>query len=537
MRREYFLLITAIIVFIVPFAGCGPAPDLAITCISKGNDNHLWISIENLGPANVPETTFHVHVFIDGTRVTDVRLNSKSLSFQTPGRAYTFQGPSLAGLSAGSHTVRVVLDATSVITEVNETNNSLTYSFTSMPKLKITSPVPDPVMKRAIIVSGRTLTLNVTAAGFSPASVELLINDKPVMTQQGSSPFTFRYPVPAGLKGREIIFDARARDGSVPICSNFVKATVVTVPAGFDQLAGEYFLEMMLNADTMGTRFIRTCRFLRPPVFYFKNGVGTQGETQGKTIFEQAVSDYTGGRWQARFHTGPAPTDPNTVVTVEFTNTNRGEALPTRADHTNGGGFEVTGGKILLHSNYLNGFPPDRVRTAIHELGHVMIGHGYHTAIYEALMAQSGSSPLKAFEKAAWDLHYQLPVGTTLNSLQSAGIITNAMLNVKPFIVRTYIKSLWPSSPDLQGKVGETIYIFGRRFHYKFGCGSNSSFPAPVVSFNGVNVSGKAPTGYGSPALSSCDYIEVVIPPGARSGALTVTVYGETSNAVQFTVL
>jgi len=537
MKKNYLLLITAIVLFIVPFAGCDPVPDLAVTCISRGDDNHLWIAIENLGPGNVPGTTFRVHIFIDGTRVTDVGLNSKNLSFQIPGRAYTFQGPSLAGLSAGNHTVRVVLDATGIITEGNETNNTLTYNFSSMPELKITSPVPDPVMERAIMVSGRTQTVEVTTAGFTPASVELLIDDKSVMTQQGSSPFTFRYAMPTGLKGKDIIIEARARDGGVPICSNFVKATVVTVPADFDQLAGEYFLELMLDAEWMGTQFIRTCRFLRPPVFYFKNGTGTVGETQARTIFDQAVSDYTGGRWKAQFHTGPAPTDPNKVITVEFTNTNRADALPTLADYTNGGGFEVTGGRIQLGSSYLSGFPGDSIGTPVHELGHVMVGHGRHTAIRKALMAQAGENTLKAFEKAAWDLHYQLPVGTTLSSLQNAGIITSAMLNVKPVIFRTYIKSLGYGSPDLQGKIGEVIYIYGWRLHYKFGCGTSLSFPDPVVSFNGVNISGQAPTGYGSPALSDCDYIEVVIPSGARSGPLTVTAYGQTSNALQFTVL
>ncbi|NGP88237.1 hypothetical protein [Fodinibius halophilus] len=316
-----------------------------------------------------------------------------------------------------------------------------------------------------------------------------------------------------------------------------VNGKQVTIPSGFNEKAGEYFLAMMLHADFDGSRFLKTSRITKDPIFWFKNGHGTQGKQEVESLLQQAVQDYTGGKFTARFHNSTTfQGDKDTVITVEFGNTSYGSSRPQSANWSNGGGLIITGGYIVLSNSFKSGINQWNEGVPVHELGHVMLGAGGHPSFPDAIMTQkSVQPPLPAYEKAAWTLFHRLPVGTSINDLQQAGVITTQMMNVEPTIFETSLKHKWPGQPHMQAAVGDTIYLEGQRFRYQFKCSSSLNWSTPEVSFNGTKASYVTePTNI---VQSDCNWIEMRVPIGATTGPLTVTSsYGKTSNQVQFTI-
>jgi|GEM_PF-5471891 len=316
-----------------------------------------------------------------------------------------------------------------------------------------------------------------------------------------------------------------------------VNGQSVQVPSDFTEKAGEYFIENMLAADFDGSRFRETSRFVDNPVFWFKNGDGTVGKDQAKDLFRQGVEDFTGGKFEPIFYESSTPPgNPDTVITVEFSNTSSGYAIP-EANWSNGGGITVTGGDIKLSNNFLQGISGYNRSVPVHELGHVMLGAGGHSGIPDVLMAQGGDGPeLKPYEQSAWELFHRLPVGTSLNDLQQAGIITNAMLEVHPKIYYTRDKHTWPRGPDFEGAVGDTLYVKIGHARYPFRCGSSySGWPEPIIKFNGVQSSFVIEPMH--LVQHQCNWAKVEIPIGATSGPMTVTNYGRTSQPKDFTVI
>lgn len=98
-----------------------------------------WAAINN-GGAPTPGT-FDTKLYVDGvernTRVTSVSIN--------PGGSFGVQDLTIGSLSAGQHTVRVVLDSGGVITESDETDNEYSKTITVVSPLPTPSPTPTPL--------------------------------------------------------------------------------------------------------------------------------------------------------------------------------------------------------------------------------------------------------------------------------------------------------------------------------------------------------------------------------------------------------
>lgn len=507
-------------------------PDVAFDCFVF-TEGQLALNVANVGATSLPDKQFRLQLYVDGVKTLNTSIDPKRHSVREPGRSTALHVPMRPGWLESGHTLRAVVDATDVLDEDDESNNEMTFSFAKAPQLTITKPTVYSGTGLAIAAAGRQVDFEVVAQDVAPSLVELMVDDEPGARASGPGPYKLSFAVPDSWRERDFQACARARVGDAKICSPWVSLRAVKLSEDFDRRAGEYFLEMALGADFMGEHFFRTNRFVSDPVFYFANGRGTKGEADVKRLLKEAVTYYTAGKYEARFRSQTSPpADPNSVVTITFTNTSRGEALPRRANHGNGGAIAITGGNIKLSSSFLTGVDEWNLGVPPHELGHVMIGHGNHTALPSSLMSQGGRS-IQPYERAAWHLLYQLPLGTDLDSLTSAGVITPEMLDVRPAIIRTYVRSQWPSGPNLQGKVGQELYLYGTRLQYKFGCGTSLEFPDPVVRFNGALASVSTEHSI-SP---TCNTIVVTVPQGATTGPLTVSAYGRTSDPVQFTVL
>lgn len=98
-----------------------------------------WAAINNGGTPT--SGSFETKLFVDGieknTRVTSVAIN--------PGGSFGAQDITIGSLSAGQHTVRVVLDSGGVITESNETDNEYIKTITVQSPLPTPSPTPTPL--------------------------------------------------------------------------------------------------------------------------------------------------------------------------------------------------------------------------------------------------------------------------------------------------------------------------------------------------------------------------------------------------------
>ncbi len=84
-------------------------------------------AVANYGPADIT-ATFIVRLYVDGITVAD---------FSVPGLQYSYysyiEDYNIGTLSAGSHTIKISADATSVIAESNEADNDFTKTITIQP--------------------------------------------------------------------------------------------------------------------------------------------------------------------------------------------------------------------------------------------------------------------------------------------------------------------------------------------------------------------------------------------------------------------
>ncbi|MFQ5409089.1 MAG: hypothetical protein ACE5FI_11805, partial [Anaerolineales bacterium] len=172
--------------------------------------------------------------------------------------------PALADLPEGEKTVRIALLA--IGAEGDELIDEMEFAFEAPPALEIVDPLPDEATGVALAVAGEPMTVQVAVENVAAGSVQLVTRPvgapaAPVETG-GRSPrrgrglarpsgqgeiIAFDWRAPEGRRGVEMIVFARAELDRAALCSYTRKAFAVTVPQDFDELAGEYFVEIMLG--------------------------------------------------------------------------------------------------------------------------------------------------------------------------------------------------------------------------------------------------------------------------------------------------
>ena len=124
------------------------------------SDQILYIdwAANNAGVDEI-NSTFYTTLYLDGIQVT--RWNTSSL----PAGHYVYVNDySLGVLTVGNHTIKIITDATGVISETNESNNEFTRAIVvaARPFLDTTPPTIAVSTNKASLTSGANATLNFT---------------------------------------------------------------------------------------------------------------------------------------------------------------------------------------------------------------------------------------------------------------------------------------------------------------------------------------------------------------------------------------
>ncbi|MDI6736251.1 MAG: transglutaminase domain-containing protein, partial [bacterium] len=138
--------------------------------------------ITNIGNAPVPATTFYTKLYIDGSLKETYPTNN---GISVGGYIQPKYGVSLP---AGTHTIKIVTDATSVITETNENNNerSETFTWSALPDLVVTNLTINP--STPVGAQPTTITWRVDNDGSVDIPIttrfytKLIIDETPVKT-------------------------------------------------------------------------------------------------------------------------------------------------------------------------------------------------------------------------------------------------------------------------------------------------------------------------------------------------------------------
>jgi len=326
--------------------------------------------------------------------------------------------------------------------------------------------------------------------------------------------------------------------------------------------AQEYFIESVLSAtDTQtGIRINGSSRFTANPVFWFDaTGRGTQGEQDARNLLNAAIPTLTNNLYQATYHSdSQPPTNRCSVITVIFDSPIGvcfRQGVNAQCQDTNfameRAGKSIIGGELHLSASATSGFASnaDKVRTAIHELGHVAsLWHafrGNRMMGYEVL-GGSTLSDYTAIEKEAFSLLYSYPPGTTLDTLIRDGKLTRRAMHPLPVIDKIQKKitgSGWPWVDTTSARAGDTILLVGSRLTLRWGSESSFSlrppdYAPPKVYFGSTAVTAdmnNQPNIYGGPAR----YLQMEVPTGLTPGwiCLFVKVRGLESNPVYLEIV
>ncbi|MCP4899592.1 MAG: hypothetical protein GY906_21715 [bacterium] len=146
-------------------------PDLVVTNISITKDGRLNFVIRNAGTAGLPELAYDknsgvtIQVYNGGKPWGGIRLSSvdKSKRLKSPGATVNhtwFPSSKTHILNPGAYQIKVVLDTSNVLSELNERNNSKTQKLTY--RKPLVAQIPDTSSSK---VSGtRTQTPQTTTA-------------------------------------------------------------------------------------------------------------------------------------------------------------------------------------------------------------------------------------------------------------------------------------------------------------------------------------------------------------------------------------
>lgn len=343
----------------------------------------------------------------------------------------------------------------------------------------------------------------------------------------------------------------------------------------------EYFAESLMNAIDTDTslRLDGTSRFDANPVFWFDaSGRGTQGETDARSLITSAIPILTDGLYTAVFHSGATPPACSrcNYVTVSF-DTPQGIVYRRGVDSAcrdpghalQRAGAAIIGGELHLSSSHVTGIlgNSSSVATTLHELAHVAgVSHsfrGENIIGQGVICCRTAYSPV---ERAAFNLLYARPAGTTVNDLIAAGDFTRNTLQPIPSIdhIQRWIAddSRWrdaktnptgPDSPDYWARPGDYIILKGSRLTLRWLTEFPTSFRAPdysppTIHFGDISVTADidhqrcpttpptTPCATGEPsntwAGSPARYLKVRVPAGARSGWVMVRARGLESNPV-----
>lgn len=174
-----------------------PTPDLVVTAISwtptspaAGNSIIFSATIKNQGAVATPAGAVHsVQFSVDGTAVSLSNNSTASLAAGAS-RTQTANAPAAWNAVGGTHTVTAYVDNSGLISETNESNNTLATSIsianpdTTPPTVSITSPANNAT------VSG-TASLTATASDNIGVSRVDFYNGATLLQSDTTAPYTY----------------------------------------------------------------------------------------------------------------------------------------------------------------------------------------------------------------------------------------------------------------------------------------------------------------------------------------------------------
>ncbi len=129
-------------------------------------------AVANSGAA-AASSTFYTYLYVDGTL-----KQSWSTASLAAGSPVTVLDYSLGTLSAGTHTLQIATDATGVITESNESDNSYTKTITVTTPVDTTPPTPNPSTWATVPHATGTASISMTATAASdPSGVQYFFHN------------------------------------------------------------------------------------------------------------------------------------------------------------------------------------------------------------------------------------------------------------------------------------------------------------------------------------------------------------------------
>ena len=134
-----------------------------VSAISFSADDELYISFGSANFGDDAATAFDVEVYVDGT------LNKTARDDGADPSSFSWWGDiSIGQLAAGTHTIRIVIDASSEISETDETNNEYSRTITILPANGPTTPTSTSTATTDGSLDSRDYLLTVSSDHGSP---------------------------------------------------------------------------------------------------------------------------------------------------------------------------------------------------------------------------------------------------------------------------------------------------------------------------------------------------------------------------------
>ncbi|MCY2932498.1 MAG: Ig-like domain-containing protein, partial [Planctomycetota bacterium] len=169
------------------------------------SNDTLYVNWAEINNGAAPTTdTFYTDLYVDDTLATYWYTTWPFLAGQTTNPT----SYSIGSLSAGQHTIRVVVDSTDTVPETNELDNSYTKTITVVPVVTdVSSTASDGAYKAGALVPITVTFSGVVTVSTAHGTPRLALNDQGTALYAGGSgtdTLTFNYTVAAGQNAADL---------------------------------------------------------------------------------------------------------------------------------------------------------------------------------------------------------------------------------------------------------------------------------------------------------------------------------------------